>query len=303
MSDEILRGVIDDPDVRVVAAVTTRVAREAARRHQCVGGAQIALARAATTGLLLATMTKGDEQCTLTIAGDGPLGDINADALGDGAVRVYASNPALLAPVTASGPTRLARWVGGGGTVHVVRDLGLRERFTGQSPIISGEIDADVEHYLRTSEQIDSALGCDAVVDPVTEVRASAGLLVQCLPGAKGAELISQLRHRLRNGCLHAALVDQPHLAADVHALARFLLEDLAPGLRVLDRRPVVFRCRCSAERALSAVSSLPPDELAEMLAQDGGAEVTCDYCREVYRVDEESLRTVLHTAARRGQS
>ncbi len=301
MADVILRGVIDEPDVRVVAAITTSVCREAARRHQCVGGAQVALARAATTGLLLATMTKGDEQFTLTVSGDGPLGDVSADAHSDGGVRAYAKHPNVLLPAGPGEPTTLARGIGTYGVVNTLRDLGLRQRFAGQSPIIAGEIDIDVEHYLRTSEQIESALGCDAAIGQDTRVAAAGGILVQCLPGDEGAHLVREVRNRLRNSELFVALSTRADCATDAEALARHLLGSAGPDLRVLDQRPVEFRCKCSRERALGAVSSLPAADLEDMIAEDGGAEITCDYCREVYQLTEADLRPLADAAKSRG--
>jgi len=303
MADQIVRCVIDDPDVRVVAVISTALSQEAARRHRCVAGAQVALSRAATTGLLLATMTKGAEQFTLSIAGDGPLGEVSADARGDGTVRAYARHPEVLVPAGPGESARLAPGIGSQGVVRTLRDLGLRQRFSGQSPIVSGEIDADVEHYLRTSEQIESALGCDAAIGDDTKIAAAGGLLVQCLPGEEAAPFVREVSERLRQGALFAALASATDCATDAEALARHLLGDAGADLRVLSRGPVEFRCRCSAKRVLAALSSLPAADLEQMIDEDGGAEVTCDYCREVFRLGAEQLEPLAAAARSRGAS
>src|SRR5688572_18429051 len=197
MADHLMRGLTTldgGGKVRVVAAVTTDVAREAARRHRAVAGAAVALARSATSGLLLATLTKGGERVTLQILGDGPLGGVTADANDAGDVRAYVKNAEVLAP---GGPERRAALrdaIGRNGVVNVVRDLGVREQYSGQSNIITGEIDEDVEHYLRVSEQVDSALGCEAVLGEGMVIRASAGVLAECMPGGSGTERVRELQ-------------------------------------------------------------------------------------------------------------
>ena len=136
--DEIVRGVLVDLPVRIVAAVTTSVAREAARRHQAGPAGAIALGRGLTAGLLLATLTKDDERVTLQVLGNGPLGGITVDANGTGTARGYVKHP-LGGPITAADPrtarTSLAAAIGGSGVVSVIRDVGLRDNFSGTTEI------------------------------------------------------------------------------------------------------------------------------------------------------------------------
>ena len=290
MSDQLVRSLIADGAVRVVAAVTTDVARAAARRHGAVAGAAVALGRASTAGLLLATLTKGGERVTAQVAGDGPLGAVTADATDAGDVRAYLHHPSVL---VAGGPARrvsLAAAVGRRGVVNVVRDLGLRERHTGQSPIVTGELDEDVEHYLRASEQIDSALGCEAVLADATEIGAAGGLLVQCMPGGAGAALVRETQHRLRTGRLYAALAAA---APDPATLVRAVLGDLARDLEVLGARPVRFHCPCTRERVADMLSLLGPTELATMIHEDGRAEVTCNFCNARYDITRPELESI----------
>ena len=281
---------VEQPLVRVVAAVTTRVSQEAARRHGAVAGAQVALGRAATTGLLLATLTQGNERVTLQVSGDGPLGEIVVDANGEGDVRAYVQHPGELVAAGQNERVSVARGVGGRGTVSVLRDLDLKERFTGQAPIISGEIDSDVEYYLRTSEQIESALGCEVVLESTTEVGSSAGVLAQCMPGEDGLPLVRELRHKFRNGALFD-LVRDLETAEDI---ARGLLGRFADSLDVLDLRGVRFSCPCSVKRVASALELISHDTLERMIREDGGAEVTCNFCRERYDISKQHLEELL---------
>src|SRR5262249_3070301 len=153
--------VVDGAEVglaRAVIVTSTGVAREAARRHQASGAAAVALARGLTSGLLLATLTKDEERVTLQVLGDGPLGGLTVDASAAGTARAYVKNPAVRLPPPPPGPARLQLGpaIGGTGLVSVIRDLGLRENFSGQTALATGEIDEDVAHYLITSEQIAS---------------------------------------------------------------------------------------------------------------------------------------------------
>lgn len=299
MGDHIIRCLLRDRPIRVVAAITTGVAREAARRHQVAAGAQVALARATTAGLLLATLTKDRERVTIQLLGDGPLGGVIVDANGDGQVRAYLKNPAAVIPARPGERVRLVSGVGRNGVVNVMRDLGLKHRVQGQAPILSGEIDADIEHYLTTSEQIESAMGCDAVLGDDGTIRVSGGVLVQTIPDAGGhRDLVNEMWRRVRLDAVFDTLKASPD--ADAEALARAVLGEFAGELEVLARQPVQFFCGCSRERVHESLALLELDELDAMIAEDHGAEVTCDFCRERYQVSEAELRQIREEAAAR---
>jgi len=152
----------------------------------------------------LATLTKGEERVTVQIKGDGPIGSITADANGHGQVRGYVANPTGGGSLPPGRP-RLATVVGQRGIINVVRDLGLKELYQGQIPLVTGEIDEDVEAYLRVSEQVPSALGCEVVLDDHGAVVAAGGLLLQALPGGE-ADSLRETQHLLRTGRLYELL-------------------------------------------------------------------------------------------------
>jgi len=301
MPGEIGRCLLANGAARLVSALTTTAANEAARRHQAAGTAALALARGVTSGLLLSTLTKDQEQVTLQVLGNGPLGGLTVDARSSGQVRAYLRNPAVRLPpppaaASARGRLSVAAGVGREGVVHVVRDLGLREAFSGETALISGEIDEDVEHYLTASEQIDSALSCDGLLEPGGGAIAIAGgVLVQALPGSGGAEVVAGVRARLRDGALIQALAGHPPSA---EALARAVLGPDAPGLQVLDVRPVIFHCPCSRDRAAASLTLLGNAELGAMILNDGKAEVICNFCRERYEFSEAELEGIRRDAA-----
>jgi molecular chaperone Hsp33 len=297
--DDIARCLVDLGRARAVVVASTGVAREAARRHEAVGAAAVALARGVTAGLLLATLTKDDERVTLQVLGDGPLGGLTVDASSAGTVRAYVKNPAVRLPPGPPGRGRVALGpaIGASGLVSVVRDLGLRETFSGQTPLVSGEIDEDVAHYLDASEQIASALCCEALLGPDGSVTAAGGILVQALPSSDGAELVENARVRLGEGALLRALAGAAG-AGGAAALLEAALGGVPSPYTVLDTRPVRFLCRCSRERAGASLALLGSKELAAMMVEDGKAEVICNFCRARYDFSDADLETLRREAA-----
>jgi molecular chaperone Hsp33 len=291
MSDEIVRCLLPDLAVRVVAAVTTETVREAVRRHGATPGAAAALGRATTAGVLLATLTKDAERVTLQVAGGGPLGAITVDASSDGGTRSFIKHPRVTVPVEPLRRVTLGPFVGATGVLGVVRDLGLKEHFSGQTEIVDGEIDTDVQNYLVTSEQIDSAIGCETLLGDDLRVQVSAGVLLQALPATEGAPLLELVRHRLREGLLAELLAGDDTMRAA--ALARATV-GAGETLKVLDARPLRFACPCSRERASATLALVGAAELVGMVEEDGGATVTCEFCRETYRFSKDEIGEIL---------
>jgi molecular chaperone Hsp33 len=296
MPDQLVRALLAPPRVRVVAAVTTETAREGARRHGTVGAATVALGRALTAGVLLATLTKGEERVQVNISGDGPINLVTVDANDAGDVRGRVLPRGVAAPLGTQARPQVSAAIGRG-TVDVVRDLGLKEQYRGSAAIVTGEIDEDVEAYLRQSEQLDSALGCEVVVDEGGWIRQAGGLLVQAMPGGE-PELIRAVQHQLRTQVLYHGLAGGAPPSGPLE-LARVVLSDLP--IQVLDERPVRFHCRCSAERVRGMLELLDADELAEMIGRGEPAEVICEFCRQSYQVELDELARLREQVAGRG--
>jgi molecular chaperone Hsp33 len=295
--DEIVRCLLAGRPVRVVAVTTTHVAREAARRHDAGPAAALALARGLTAGLLLATLTKDEERVTLQVLGDGPIGGLTVDATSAGTARAYVRHPDVaLALGAAAGRASLGAAIGRAGVVSVIRDLGLGENFSGQTAIASGEIDEDVERYLADSEQIPSALVCDARISPDGGIDFAAGILIQALPGGEAADEVEATRALLGGGAFLRALAARP---LDGEAVARAVLGARSGELQVLDRRPVEFHCPCSRGRASSSLALLGGGELSAMILEDGKAEVICNFCRARYHFDDAELELIRRETAK----
>jgi molecular chaperone Hsp33 len=295
--DQIMRSLIEDGRARVVVATATHAVREMVLRHQTLGVPAVALGRGALAGLLLATLTKDEEQVTLQVLGNGSLGSVTVDARSSGRVRGFVKRPTAVTwdPELASTP-RLAIGdaVGKQGVVNVTRDLGLAQNYSGQVALSTGEIDEDVEHYLTTSEQIDSVLRCETLVDRDGKVTAAAGLLVQTLPQARGAAVVEFLRDTLRGPALSSVLISAlAKDAFDPESIARAALGQCASDMQVLDLRDVRFFCPCTRERAESTLGMLRPEDLKEMILETNDAEVTCNFCGQQYRFSEIELERI----------
>ncbi len=291
--DTIVRCLLDKGRARVVAAITTDAVREIARRHGLTGTAAVALGRAAGAGLLLATLTKDEEQVTLQVMGKGPFGSVTVDARSSGKVRAYLKHPKAVEWKGEGVGTRisLADAMGREGLVNVIRDLGMSKNFAGQTKMVSGEIDEDVESYLKGSEQIDSILRCDTLLDGEGLVAASAGFLVQTLPQAEGTALVEFIRQSLDVNRLSQVLHEgRPTDASD---LVKAMLAPLQNELEILDSRPVSFACPCCRERAAKTLEMLHEEDLKEMILEDNQAQVTCNFCGQQYTFSEGELELI----------
>ena len=295
--DQIMRSLIEDGRVRVVVATATHAVREMVLRHQTLGVPAVALGRGALAGLLLATLTKDEEQVTLQVLGNGSLGSVTVDARSSGRVRGFVKRPTAVTwdPELASTPrVAIGDAVGKQGVVNVTRDLGLAQNYSGQVALSTGEIDEDVEHYLTTSEQIDSVLRCETLVDRDGKVTAAAGLLVQTLPQARGTAVVEFLRDTLRGPALSSVLISAlAKDAFDPESIARAALGQCANDMQVLDLRDVRFFCPCTRERAESTLGMLRPEDLKEMILETNDAEVTCNFCGQQYRFSEIEIERI----------
>jgi molecular chaperone Hsp33 len=284
--DHLVRAIDRDRHIRICAAITTALVADSARRHQLSPIASRALGRALTSGALLATLTKGDERVTVQLIGDGPVGSITVDANGSGDVRGYALHAQAGADFGAE--RSVADLVGRSGVVNVLRDLGLKDLYQGQTAIVTGEVDEDIEAYLRGSEQVPSALGCDVLIDDNGGVIVAAGVLIQTLPGGEPA-VVREAQHALRTGALAELLQEGVRSA-------RTIAERIwTPGAIefIGDVRTVRFHCRCSPGRIGEMLALLGTDDLDEMIAEDKPAEVVCHYCNTRYQIGRTELEQI----------
>jgi molecular chaperone Hsp33 len=284
MTDYMVRAMDAGGNIRAFVATTTAMVNEARRRHDTWPTVTAALGRALTgAALLSATLKDEGESITLRIAGDGPVGTITCDADEQGQVRGYARNPHVDLE-TKNGKFDVAGVVGPG-YIHVTRQLILEGTYTGTSEIISGEIAEDLAYYLSKSEQTPSAVSLGVRVAPDGSVTAAGGILLQLLP-ATGEGDREQLEVNLKAmGAVSKAVEDGMS--------PEQILATVMAGIpyKVLQQRDLHFACRCSRERAFGTLASLPADDLAHLIHEDGQAELHCQFCNEKYLFAREELQ------------
>ena len=288
MDDYLVRAVDPEGQFRIIAAVTTNTAEEARRRHDTWPIASAALGRAITAGLLMGASLKGDDLLTLRIQGDGPLGGILVSANGLGEARGYVLEPHVDLPATPTGKLPVGAAVGGHGLLHVTKDLGLKEPFTGSVELVSGEIGEDTAKYLLVSEQTPSAVSLGVLVGPDARVKASGGLILQLFPEAE-EKTLANLEARLTSLPPISSLVDSGLTPEEIIVRA-------VDGLPInfLAQNKVRFNCRCSIEKTRDILASLGKQELASLLRERGFAEVRCHFCGEKYVFHPSDLADVI---------
>ena len=289
MSDQLIRAISQDGLIKV-SAVSTRDLTERARQiHKTLPVATAALGRLLAGASMMGNALKEEAaSLTLQIKGGGPLGTLLAVSDHEGNVRGTVENPAVDIPLREDGKLDVGTAVGNQGTLTVIRDLRMKEPYVGSVGLLWGEIAEDVALYFVESEQIPTACGLGVLVDRDQSVLSAGGYLVQMLPGA-GEETAEQLEASLR-----AAKPVTELLRADPDPEA--LLRAALPGLEleILEKRPVEYRCDCSRERMERALISLGREELRAMIAEQGGAELTCRFCDNVQTFSREDLEALL---------
>lgn len=289
MNDYLVKGLAFEGTIRAYAVRSTNTVAEAQRRHHTWPIATAALGRSMTAAVMMGAMVKGDDKLTIKIEGNGPIGPMIIDANARGEVRGYVTHPQVHFDLNAHGKLDVRRGVGTEGTLTVVKDIGLRDFFSGQVPLVSGEIAEDFTEYFFVSEQVPSAVGLGVLVNPDNTVKAAGGFIIQVMPGAT-EETISELEKRI--GAIEpiSRMIDRGLTPEQI------LDAVLGEGqVDILDNMPIFFRCKCSRERFGNAIMSLGEQEIREMIAEDGRAEAQCHFCHETYLFEKEELEGFIH--------
>ncbi|MFZ0474577.1 MAG: Hsp33 family molecular chaperone HslO [Halobacillus sp.] len=285
MSDYLVRALAFGGQVRAYAVQSTDTVEEARRRQDTWATTSAALGRTLTISSMMGAMLKGEDKITVKVEGDGPAGAIIADTNARGEVRGYIINPHVDFDLNQNGKLDVARAVGTNGTLSVVKDLGMKDHFTGQVPLVSGEISEDFTYYFANSEQVPSAVGAGVLVDTDYSILASGGFVIQMMPGADDATT-SEIERRLSEMPAISSLVQEGKSPEEI--LQTVLGED---KLQILDTMPVQFKCHCSRERVEVAIASLGDEEIQRMIEEDQGAEAKCHFCNEDYQFDVNQLK------------
>ena len=285
--DEMLQIDLCGGQVRVMLCETTETVQKCADIHGATPVCTAALGRLMTGTLMLGIMMKGeDESVTVQIRGDGPMGALVAVA-DHGDVRACADNPALDLPLREDGKLDVGGAVGRSGRMSVIKDLGMKKQYIGQSELVSGEIAMDFANYFTVSEQQPSLVALGVLVSGEAVLKAG-GLLIQPLPGCPD-EIIDQLE--LRSPMF--ADISREMTFAPLEQLCEDWFRGLEP--KILERTPLRYRCTCSRERMERALISLGRADLQSLIDEDQGAELVCHFCRSKYQFTTAELQEMLN--------
>ena len=216
------------------------------------------------------------------------LGTVLAVSDNEGNVRGYVTNPHVDLPLRPDGKLDVGAAVGHEGTLTVIKDLHMKEPYVGTIDLLGGEIAEDVAGYFVESEQIPTACALGVLVDRDQSVKAAGGYLIQLMPGA-GEDVITKVEGGIMAAGPVSALLDKND---DPEQLLRDVMSDF--DLKILETYPVSYKCYCSRERVERALISLGRDELEQMLAEQGGCQLTCQFCDAVYDFSAEDLKGLL---------
>ena len=292
MADYIVNAITSDGAIRVIAADTTELCNRAMEIHKMSATAAAALGRALTAAAIMGSILKSEEDSvTLQLNGGGPIGRVIAVADGKANVKGYVDNPLVDLPLNSAGKLDVGGAVGTDGMLSIIRDLGLKEPYVGQVPLVNGEVAEDLTQYYATSEQLPTAVALGVLVDVDYSIKAAGGFILQVLPGAydedidnveKAISEISSVTNMLDNGKKPEDIVEQ--------LLSGYEIE-------YFDNVNTEYKCDCSRERTDRALISIGKEELTKIIEEDGKAEMTCHFCDNIYKYSKEELEQLLESS------
>ncbi len=289
--DYMVRATAADEQIRAFAATTRELVEQARVIHGTGPIATAALGRLMTAGLMMGSMMKGEDNLlTLKINGDGPMRGVLVTANANAQVKGYVYEPEVILPANALGKLDVGGAIGKG-TLSVIKDLGLKEPYVGQTALVSGEIAEDLTYYFAVSEQVPSSVALGVLMNRDNTVRRAGGFLLQLMPGTK-EEVIAALEERLSGIRSITAMLDTGMTPEEI---LFELLGDM--GLRCNGRQPVSYHCDCSRERVGRAILSIGRVELEKMLAEGEPIEVGCQFCGKKYRFALDEVEQMLAQA------
>lgn len=286
-NDTLLKAIDSTKTLRLLAVNAKGVVSEAQKRHDTWSASSAVLGRTMIGTLLLsAAELSGKEELTVRLIGNGPVGATIVTGRANNTVKGYIQNPHIALPPKKDGHIDVKKAVGQG-WLQVTKDMGFGQPYTGEVPIVSGEIAEDFTYYLAKSEQIPSAVGLSVFVNPNNTIGAAGGFLLQALPGASD-KLLAEVEKRIK---------DLPHLSEmllDGVTLEQLIGKILGENYKILEKDPVAFKCDCSKEKFAKILATMKPSELKDMIEKDHGAELVCQFCGNKYHYSEDDLKHIL---------
>ncbi len=288
MKDTIIRGMAANNQVRFFCAYTKEVVETARLLHNTSPVATAALGRLLTAGSIMGSMCKNDTDIlTLQIQCSGPIGGLTVTSDANARVKGYVNNPKVMLPPSKKGKLDVGKAVDLG-VLSVIKDIGLKEPYIGQSNLVSGEIAEDLTYYFATSEQVSTSVALGVLMEKDNTVKHAGGFIIQMMPFAEEA-LISDLEERLKDFTSITALMEQGMSPAD-------MMQKLFHNYDIVINDTITphYQCDCSKQRVYSAVMSIGTNDLEEMIADGKPIEVCCHFCNKNYVFDVDELKAML---------
>lgn len=288
MSDYIVRATAADNQIRAFAATTKELVEHARSVHNTSPVATAALGRLLTAGSMMGAMMKGEKDIlTLQIKCSGPIGGLTVTADSKARVKGYVNNPEVMLPPNSKGKLD----VGGAldlGILSVIKDMGLKEPYVGQTQLVSGEIAEDLTYYFASSEQVPSSVALGVLMNKDNTVRQAGGFLIQLMPFAE-ERVIAGLEKKI----------------AEIHSITELLDKEMSPeaildyilgdfGLEIMDTVETSFYCNCTKKRVEKAIVSIGRKDIQEMIDDNEPIEVNCHFCNTSYHFSVEELKEIL---------
>lgn len=288
MSDYIIRATAANNQVRAFAATTKELTEHARQIHNTSPVATAALGRLLTAGSMMGCMMKGEEDVlTLQIKCQGPIGGLTVTADSKANVKGYVNNPNVMLPPNSKGKLDVGTALDLG-VLSVIKDMGLKEPYVGQTHLVSGEIAEDLTYYFANSEQVPSAVALGVLMNKENTVRQAGGFIIQLMPFAE-EKVVSRLEEKI----------------SEIHSITSMLDKDMTPemildyvlgefGVEIMECIETKYHCNCTKERVEKAIISIGRKDIEEMIEDNKAVEVNCHFCSTNYTFEVEELEKLL---------
>lgn len=288
MSDYMLRATAAEGSIRAFAITSKNTVEKARLAHNLSPIATAALGRTMSAALMMGYMLKGDKDTvSIHIEGSGPMKGINVQADAKGCVKGYVFEPDVELPPNSQGKLDVGNAIGIG-VLTVIKDMGLKDPYVGQTELKTGEIAEDFTYYFAVSEQVPSSVGLGVLVDVDCSVRQAGGFILQLMPDVSD-EVIDKLEEKIKGIKSVTEMFEDNMTPEDI---INELLGDF--GVEILDKHDVEFKCDCSEERVLKAVAGLNKNDLQSLIDEGEPLEIRCQYCNKVYNFSIDKLKELM---------
>jgi len=289
MKDQLVKAFVLDGRVRIYIDRTTDMVQDARDRFDLHPTACAALGRVLSIASIIGSMLKSDqEMLTISINGHGPIGSIIVDAYANGNVRGFVSNPHVEDVYKGPGKLDVGAVVGKDGTMTVTKDLHMAENWTGTIELQSGEIGEDFAYYFTMSEQTPSAVSVGVKIGTDGNVESAGAMLLQMMPDATDEDI--RICEHVLSGLKPMSTLMQEYDDSSLDQLVKDMFDDA----RILETRDIQFHCGCDREKTEKVLMTLPKKDIEELMGQDEGINITCNFCNNEYHFDKDDLQKIL---------